>query len=191
MRVAPEIGVLAWIVDDTGVKKDGTPSPGVKRQWSGTLGKIDNCQVAVSVHAVVELAVLCWHMITKGEDYAFARPSLTAMKLRALELKAGLPSRRGQKGSAAVYSLKEVRARERQIAEQAERAYAQLVADWQAKAPKKGVAAANGARRAKPSTGQLRGRTQPQILRFAPGSTTPTPQANAGSNRCRCPDPLE
>jgi SRSO17 transposase len=36
------------------VKKDGEHSPGVKRQWSGTLGKIDNCQVAVSLHAVGE-----------------------------------------------------------------------------------------------------------------------------------------
>ncbi len=51
-RVAPEIGVTAWVVDDTGVKKDGQHSPGVKRQWSGTLGKVDNCQIAVSVHAV-------------------------------------------------------------------------------------------------------------------------------------------
>jgi hypothetical protein len=34
-------------------------------------------------------------MICRGEDYAFARPSLTAKKLRALELKAGRPSRRG------------------------------------------------------------------------------------------------
>jgi SRSO17 transposase len=51
-RVAPEIGVLAWIVDDTGIAKDGRHSPGVKRQWSGTLGKIDNCQITVSVHAV-------------------------------------------------------------------------------------------------------------------------------------------
>src|SRR6266700_930933 len=50
-RVAPEIGVLAWVVDDTAIKKDGEHSPGVKRQWSGTLGKVDNCQVTVSVHA--------------------------------------------------------------------------------------------------------------------------------------------
>jgi SRSO17 transposase len=57
-RVAPEIGVLAWIVDDTGVRKDGAHSPGVKRQWSGTLGKIDNCQVTVSVHAVGERGTL-------------------------------------------------------------------------------------------------------------------------------------
>lgn len=57
-RVAPEIGVLAWIVDDTGIAKDGERSPGVKRQWSGTLGKIDNCQVAVSVHAVGQRGTL-------------------------------------------------------------------------------------------------------------------------------------
>jgi SRSO17 transposase len=51
-RVAPEIGVLGWVVDDTGIAKDGKHSPGVKRQYSGTLGKIGNCQVAVSLHAV-------------------------------------------------------------------------------------------------------------------------------------------
>jgi len=57
-RVAPEIGVAAWVVDDTGVKKDGKHSPGVKRQWSGTLGKVDNCQITVSVHAVGERGTL-------------------------------------------------------------------------------------------------------------------------------------
>jgi SRSO17 transposase len=51
-RMAPEIGVLAWVVDDTGIAKQGTHSPGVKRQYSGTLGKIGNCQIAVSLHAV-------------------------------------------------------------------------------------------------------------------------------------------
>jgi SRSO17 transposase len=57
-RVSPEIGVLAWVVDDTGVVKDGKHSPGVKRQYSGTLGKIGNCQIAVSVHAVGERGTL-------------------------------------------------------------------------------------------------------------------------------------
>src|SRR5713226_1100690 len=51
-RVAPELGVLAWIVDDTGIAKQGKHSPGVKRQYSGTLGRIGNCQITVSVHAV-------------------------------------------------------------------------------------------------------------------------------------------
>ena len=57
-RVAPAIGVLAWIVDDTGIVKDGKHSPGVKRQYSGTLGKIGNCQITVSVHAVGERGTL-------------------------------------------------------------------------------------------------------------------------------------
>ena len=51
-RVAGEIAMEAWVIDDTGIPKDGKHSPGVKRQYSGTLGKIGNCQIAVSVHAV-------------------------------------------------------------------------------------------------------------------------------------------
>jgi SRSO17 transposase len=57
-RVAPQIGVVAWVVDDTGMVKDGKHSPGVKRQYSGTLGKIGNCQITVSVHAVGEWGTL-------------------------------------------------------------------------------------------------------------------------------------
>jgi SRSO17 transposase len=57
-RVAPEIGVIAWVVDDTGIVKDGRHSPGVQRQYSGTLGKIGNCQITVSVHAVGERGTL-------------------------------------------------------------------------------------------------------------------------------------
>ena len=57
-RVAPQIGVTAWVVDDTGIRKDGKHSPGVKRQYSGTLGKIGNCQITVSLHAVGQRGTL-------------------------------------------------------------------------------------------------------------------------------------
>src|SRR4051812_37467991 len=50
--IAPE----AWVVDDTGFVKDGTASPGVARQYSGTLGKVGNCQIGVSICAVTDAA---------------------------------------------------------------------------------------------------------------------------------------
>src|SRR3954447_23598442 len=50
--IAPE----AWVVDDTGFVKDGTASPGVARQYSGTLGKVGNCQIGVSISAVTDAA---------------------------------------------------------------------------------------------------------------------------------------
>ena len=44
------------MIDDTGFPKDGSASPCVARQYSGTLGKTGNCQIAVSVHLVNDCA---------------------------------------------------------------------------------------------------------------------------------------
>jgi len=93
-----------------------------------------------------KLAVLCWHLLTRGEDYAYARPSLVAQKLRALELAAGAPSRRGQRGSTYAYNLKRVRERERALSEQAELAYVELTERWRKRGPRTGAGAATGER---------------------------------------------
>jgi SRSO17 transposase len=53
---AASVPVEALVVDDTGFPKDGDASPCVARQYSGTLGKTGNCQVAVSVHLASEHA---------------------------------------------------------------------------------------------------------------------------------------
>jgi SRSO17 transposase len=52
-------GVEALVVDDTGHPKKGEHSVGVARQYSGTLGRVDNCQIAVSLHLAGESVSGC------------------------------------------------------------------------------------------------------------------------------------
>jgi transposase len=87
-------------------------------------------QVA-AVATARKMAVLVWHLLTKEADYLWARPALVAQKLRSLELQAGRPMKKGNKRRPAyAYNVKELRDREKAVAEQAEHAYEQLVAGW-------------------------------------------------------------
>jgi SRSO17 transposase len=86
--------VEALVVDDTGFGKDGTASPCVARQYSGTLGKVGNCQVAVSVHLVNERASCAadWRLFCpqSWDDAALADPVAAARAARRRE-RAGIP----------------------------------------------------------------------------------------------------
>jgi transposase len=76
-----------------------------------------------------KLVVLFWHMLTKNEEYSFGRPSLTAEKLRRMELTAGAPTTRGKRSGGRVYASAEQRQREQQVAVHAETAYRQFVSE--------------------------------------------------------------
>jgi hypothetical protein len=87
-------------------------------------------------------AVLFWCLLTRGENYAHQQPSLTAKKLRRLELKAG--AKKYSEAAAGVWSANQkMRESERQLAQQAEASYLRMVRDWQASAPKKKEAGAS------------------------------------------------
>lgn len=90
-----------------------------------------------------KLATLCWHMLTKDQDYRWARPSLVAHKRRAMELAAGQPQKKGnRRGASFAYNVKELRQQEAKIAEHAEKSYEHFVAAWRPHPPKHGGCAA-------------------------------------------------
>jgi transposase len=104
-------------------------------------------QVAI-VATSRKLACLFWCLLTREEDYAYAQPSLTAKKLRRLELAAGAP--KGAGGATVWSTNKAMREAEQAVARQAEAAYERTVADWnRQQRQRKGADATNGARNLK------------------------------------------
>ena len=63
MRALPTEGDGVLVFDDTGFAKQGTASVGVARQYSGTLGKVGNCQVTVNCHYAER--TLAWPVATR------------------------------------------------------------------------------------------------------------------------------
>jgi transposase len=98
----------------------------------------------IAVVAVArKLAVLFWCLLTRGEDYAHAQPSLTAKKLRLLEIRAGAPTLKG-KHTGTWATRQQMRTAERELAQQAEASYERMVTDWQATAKKAGASVTPG-----------------------------------------------
>ena len=120
-------------------------SPGPLRAFYHRIRNRRGGQIAV-VATARKLVVLAWHLLARDQDYAFVRPSLVAKKWRALELQAGHPTRRGERGAAHAYSLKPLRDQEREIGVQAERAYTLLTQHWQPRRGAQDAGAANGKR---------------------------------------------
>jgi transposase len=83
-----------------------------------------------------KLAVLFWCLLSRGEDYAHQQPSLTAKKLRLLEIRAGAPTLKGT-NTGTWATRQRMRQAERELAQQAEASYQRTVSDWQAAAAKK------------------------------------------------------
>ncbi|WP_307135696.1 IS701 family transposase [Streptomyces aurantiacus] len=85
----------ALIVDDTGFLKDGDASACVSRQYTGTAGKVTNCQVGVSLHLSGEhaSAALNWRLFLPP-SWDPASPEADAAKV-ARRSRCGIPARAG------------------------------------------------------------------------------------------------
>ena len=82
------VAPVAWAIDDTGLLKCGTASPCVARQYTGTAGKVTNCQIAVSVSMVTDTAScpVDWRLfLPESWDPASpkARPDVQARRRKA------------------------------------------------------------------------------------------------------------
>jgi SRSO17 transposase len=88
------IDPAAYVVDDTGFPKDGTASPCVARQYSGTLGKTANCQVGVSVQQVTDTASVAanWRLFCPASwDEVTLSDPVRAQAVRQRRARAGIP----------------------------------------------------------------------------------------------------
>lgn len=117
-------------------------TPGPLRAFGERIRGRRNSQVA-AVAVARKLAVLCWQLWSKDEDYAYGRPSLTATKIRRLELLTGSehhhpnPTQRSPRNT-------ERRAAEQALQLQAELAYRRTITDWHSTRPKDGAGATTG-----------------------------------------------
>ena len=91
---------------------------------------------AAAVATARKLAMMIWHVLTDGTEYAYARPAFTAMKLRKAALKAGAPREYGKAGPGRDYWIKESASGEADYVRRAEQAYERMVAAWKESHPR-------------------------------------------------------
>jgi transposase len=106
-------------------------TPGPLRAFYQRVKARRGAQVAI-VATARKLACLCWQLLTTEQDYACKRQTTVDRKLRALELRAGAPTRHGAQRTKGAPTIKQLTVQERQLAEQAELAYQRLIQDSQA-----------------------------------------------------------
>jgi len=119
-------------------------TPGPLRAFGERIRARRGANIA-TVAVARKLAILCWHLLTREEDYAFGRPSLVREKVRRLELAAGAPNRNGYRNPVRVFATPAQRRLEREVGDQAEKAYRRFVKDFRSSG-KKGAGATTGAR---------------------------------------------
>src|SRR5439155_20460152 len=76
-------------------------------------------------------------MLTRDQDYAHQQPSLTAQKLRRLEIAAGAPVREG-KPSGVWVTHQKMRHAEKELAAQAQASYQRMVRGLEGRGPEEG-----------------------------------------------------
>ena len=114
------LGEAAWSVAKT---------PGPMRAFFDRVEARRGPQVAATATAR-KLCALFWQLLTRDEDYAFARPMMTRHKLRELELRAGARPQRGRQHAGGPLRSQTIRKAEKAASHQAELAYRRFITDW-------------------------------------------------------------
>lgn len=136
--------------------------PGPLRAFGERIRARKGGQVA-AVALARKLTCLAWQLLTKEEDYAFARPSHVRAKVRRVELDAGAPPLQTRHGGQRISANAAEKAAERELIEHAEAAYRRLIADWKATRPRKtGAGATHGHAPSKPTERQATRQAQAQ-----------------------------
>ncbi|WP_329467442.1 IS701 family transposase [Streptomyces sp. NBC_01431] len=91
-RMQPVVRPTALVIDDTGFLKDGDASACVSRQYTGTAGKVTNCQAGVSLHLASDnaSAAVNWRLFLP-ESWDPASPKANAAKV-ARRGRCGIPA---------------------------------------------------------------------------------------------------